>query len=311
MLESTLGPGKVRAEASVRMNFDRIHETQERYDPDGQVTRSTQSVDTNSKIHRGEQHRIGAEQPAECRRRDQSHRLADRPASEETTNYEISKTVRTLIHEQPQIDRISLAVMVDDADTVTPDHRHLHQPRSPQELDRIAALVKSAIGFDAKRGDQVEVESMRFAADEQATAPGPSGLFGFRLEKADLMHLAQTGLFGLVALLALLLVLRPMVTRLTSLAPGAGMLGLPPGVAQAALAGPAGAALGPGNAVAAALSRGGGPALPMLEDESMVNIAQIEGQMRASSLRRLTELVEKHPEETLSIMRGWMAQENG
>jgi flagellar M-ring protein FliF len=48
----------------------------------------------------------------------------------------------------------------------------------------------------------------------------------------------------------------------------------------------------------------------LLEDESMVNIAQIEGQMRASSLRRIGELVEKHPDETLSIVRGWMVQEN-
>ena len=53
-----------------------------------------------------------------------------------------------------------------------------------------------------------------------------------------------------------------------------------------------------------------GAAAPrLLEDESMVNIAQIEGQMRASSLRRITELVEKHPDETLSIVRGWMVQE--
>ena len=43
----------------------------------------------------------------------------------------------------------------------------------------------------------------------------------------------------------------------------------------------------------------------------MVDIAQIEGQMRASSLRKLTDLVDKHPDETLAIMRGWMAQENG
>jgi flagellar M-ring protein FliF len=74
-----------------------------------------------------------------------------------------------------------------------------------------------------------------------------------------------------------------------------------------ALAGPAtGAAQG---LVSAALVAP--PTLPLLEDESMVNIAQIEGQMRASSLRKITELVEKHPEETLSIMRGWMVQENG
>jgi flagellar M-ring protein FliF len=48
----------------------------------------------------------------------------------------------------------------------------------------------------------------------------------------------------------------------------------------------------------------------MLEDESMVKIAQIEGQMRASSLRRISELAEKHPDETLAIVRGWMVQEN-
>jgi flagellar M-ring protein FliF len=53
------------------------------------------------------------------------------------------------------------------------------------------------------------------------------------------------------------------------------------------------------------------PLPPLLEDESMVKIAQIEGQMRASSLRRITELVEKHPEETLAIVRGWMVQESG
>jgi flagellar M-ring protein FliF len=59
---------------------------------------------------------------------------------------------------------------------------------------------------------------------------------------------------------------------------------------------------------AQAIAAGASPAL--IEDESMVNIAQIEGQMRASSLRRIGELVEKHPEETLSIVRGWMVQEN-
>ena len=308
MLERTLGPGKVRAEASVRMNFDRINETQERYDPDGQVTRSTQSTDTNSKSTEAS-NTVSVQNNLPNADAGANPTGSQEARREETTNYEISKTVRTLIHEQPQIDRISLAVMVDDADTIMPDGKHVRQQLSPQELDRIATLVKSAIGFDAKRGDQVEVQSMHFAADEQANVQGPGGLLGFRLEKADLMHLAQTGLFGLVALLALLLVLRPMVMRLTTLAPGAGMLSLPAGsVAAAALSGPDGNALPAANA--AALLRGPAPAVPLLEDESMVNIAQIEGQMRASSLRKITELVEKHPEETLSIMRGWMVQEN-
>ena len=49
--------------------------------------------------------------------------------------------------------------------------------------------------------------------------------------------------------------------------------------------------------------------VPMLTDDSMVDLANIEGQLRASSLRKLAEMVEKHPDESLSIMRGWLAQE--
>ena len=49
MLERSLGPGHVRAEAAVEMDFDKVNETQERYDPDGQVVRSTQSVNNNSR----------------------------------------------------------------------------------------------------------------------------------------------------------------------------------------------------------------------------------------------------------------------
>ncbi len=201
--------------------------------------------------------------------------------------------------------------MVDYADSVGADGKHVRQPRSAEELDHIATLVKSAIGFDEKRGDHVEVASMHFADDEAGSAPEQSGLFGFRLEKADVLHLAQTGLFGLVALLALLFVLRPMVARLTTLGPGGGLASLPPpGGSQAALAGPAGAAL-LANSPAAKALRAGVSSTPLLEDESMVNLAQIEGQIRASSVRRVTELVDKHPDETLTIVRGWMVQENG
>jgi flagellar M-ring protein FliF len=47
----------------------------------------------------------------------------------------------------------------------------------------------------------------------------------------------------------------------------------------------------------------------MLSDESMVQMNNVEGQLRASSIRKLAEMVEKHPEESLSIMRGWMTAE--
>ena len=299
MLEKSLGQGHVRAEASVRMSFERLNQTEERYDPDGQVTRSAQSVTSSNKsTEQTAAVTVQNNLPNADAGREGAGSQEQR--QEETTNYEISKTVRTLIRDQPQIDRISLAVMVDGHDTVDAQGKHTWQPRSAEELERIGSLVKSAIGYDERRGDHVDVASMQFAPEPMPVAD-TGGMLGMRLEKADILHLAQTALFGMVGVLLLLLVLRPMVLRLTTLgAPGAavGLLGD---------ATPVAGVLGR-VASAAALPSPNAPAL--LEDESMVNIAQVEGQMRASSLRKITELVDKHPEETLSIVRGWMVQEN-
>jgi flagellar M-ring protein FliF len=305
MLERSLGAGKVRAEAAVRMSFDRLNQTEERYDPDAQVTRSTQSVNTTSKSTEPST-TVSVQNNLPNADAGKEGAGSQEARQEETTNYEISRTVRTLIREQPQIDRISLAVMVDGKDTVGADGKHVWQPLASEDLDRITGLVKSAIGFDEKRGDHIEVVSLRFVTDDIAPVADSGGLLGLHLEKADLLHLAQTALFGVIGVVTLLLVLRPMVLRLTTLS-SAGALAGGGGTALAALTGPASSALAPsalaGVSVAAASQR-------LLEDESMVNIAQIEGQMRASSLRRISEIVEKHPDETLSIVRGWMVQES-
>ena len=305
MLESSLGTGKVRAEASVRMSFDKVNQTEERFDPDAQVTRSTQTVNSTSKstepsgtvtvqnnLPNADAGREGAG--------------SQEAKQEETTNFEISKTVRTLIREQPQIDRISLAVMVDGTDTVGADGKHAWQPLAGEQLERITSLVKSAIGYDEKRGDHVEVQSMRFAAGDITPVEDNGGLLGLHVDKADLLHLAQTALFGVIGVLALLLVLRPMVLRLTTLSAPAALTNA--GTALTAFGGNSAQPALPAPELAAASLTELAPRL--LEDESMVNIAQVEGQMRASSLRRITQIVEKHPDETLSIVRGWMVQEN-
>lgn len=311
MLERSLGPGRVRAEAAVKMNFDRVNETQERWDPDGQVARSTQAVNTSSKTTE-QNSTVSVQNNLPNADAGAPGGGSQEARQEDTTNYEIGKTVRTLIREQPQIDRISLAVMVDGTETADASGKREWHARGQEDLDRITSLVRTAIGYDDKRGDHVEVVSMRFVGEDTA-GPEPATLLGIRLDKNDLLRLAQTGLFGLIGVLALLLVLRPMVARITMLAPGMaaaggitadGMAALPPG-AIAALGGPASAMAGGAAQIAGAAVAG------LLADESMVNIAMIEGQMRASSLRKLAELVDKHPDETLTIMRGWMTQDNG
>jgi len=314
MLERSLGPGRVRAEASVEMDFDQVHETQERFDPDGQVVRSAQTVNGSSRTTETAT-TVSAQNNLPNADAGREGAGSQEQKQEETTNYEISKTVRTLVREQPQIRRLSLAVLVDGVEVKGADGTPVWQPRPAEELDRIARLVRSAIGFDEKRGDHVDVVTMRFAADPDAAIAEPHGVFGLPIERSDVMRLAQTALLGLVALVALLLVLRPMVLRLTT-TPGAGMAALSGG-AGAALAGAGGlplsggeaaGLLGAGNQVNWALSFMDGAA-GALEDESMVRVANIEGQLRASSIRRLSELVDQHPEESLSILRSWMQQE--
>jgi flagellar M-ring protein FliF len=350
MLDSSLGAGKVRAEAAVRMSFDRVNETQERFDPDGQVTRSTQTVNSNSRSTEASAAVSVQNSLPNANAGGAPGAGSQEGRQEETTNYEISKTVRTLIREQPQIDRISLAVMVDGTVTPGKDGKPVWAPLPAEQLARIEALVKSAIGYDEKRGDHVDVVSMRFADDDVEPAVAAPTLLGLPIDHSDLVRLTETAVIGVIALLALLLVLRPMVARLTTL-PGSmalagggamAMLGGPGGAALAggaagglALAGPAGAGgliggpgggpggggggggggLGggvPGLAGPAGASAGGGAGgVPLLEDESMVQVAAFEGQMRASSLRRISALVEHHPEEAMAVLRGWLAHANG
>jgi flagellar M-ring protein FliF len=132
--------------------------------------------------------------------------------------------------------------------------------------------------------------------------PDRSGLLGLGLEKADILSLAQSAILAVVVLLALIFVLRPMALRLSAATPG-GLFGADPllvgadGVTLALADGTGGGGVG---------MIGGAGAVGMLTDESMVSVQNIEGQVRASAMRKLTELVEQHPEASLSIMRSWM-----
>jgi len=307
MLEQSVGPGRVRAEAAVEMDYERVNETQEKYDPDGKAERSEQSVTSNSKTTEKETNTsVQNNLPNADAGNNQNGTQESR--QESTTNYEISRTVRTLVREQPMIKRLSIAVMVDGTEAPGPDGKPVWKPRSTEELARLTSLVQSAIGYDAKRGDHVEVASLRFAATDDGGAAEPAGLFGLHLERADIVRLAETAMIGILALIALLLVLRPMVNRLTLTTAGGSMAALAGGLPDSFTGA---IAMGPGAAALAAPpgARLPGPAgVPQLEDESMVMLANVEGQMRASSIRKVGELVERHPEETVNIMRGWLAE---
>jgi flagellar M-ring protein FliF len=301
MLERSLGPGHVQAEATIEMDLDQVRETQERFDPDGQVVRSTQTVTDASRSTDTTPTTTSVQNNLPNADTSQNNAGSQEQRQEETTNYEIGKTVRSIVREHPQIRRISLAVLVDGVEERDASGIAKWRPRTPEELARITALVRGAIGYDEKRGDHVEVASMVFAREPPGTAAPP--LFGLPLEKADLIRLGQTALIGIVGLLALAFVLRPTVLRLAHLST------LEPAVEP--LAAPGVGVVGGTAAAGAMLTDAGAPRLiaPGADAEAMVALANVEGQLKASSIRRVAELVEKHPEESLNIVRTWMQQQ--
>lgn len=297
LLERTLGPGRVRAEATVEMDFDRVETREERFDPDNQVARSQQSVTEQNRGAEPPPTTVAGNLPGADPQAGGAASQENR--QEETTNFEIGRSTRNVLREHPVVRRLSVAVLVDGVTEPQPNGELRWRERTPEELARLATLVRSAIGFDERRGDKVEVVSMRFVAEDAPPAE-PAGLFGL-FTPAMLTRLMESALLALVALAAILLLGRPVVGRLSAaLAPQPALAGPAPGGATPAAL--------PAGAEAAALPQGADPAaLPPAE--GMVSLAHVQGQMRASSLQTLTQLVQNHPDESLSVLRRWLSPE--
>lgn len=297
LLERTVGIGFVRAEVSVDLNYDRITENDEVFDPDGQVVRSTQTVDENSlTVDRDDDPVTVANNLPEAEADQETSgasSTSQTSRTEETTNFEISKSITTRVREFGAVERLTVAVLVDGARTIGEDGAPVYTPRTQEELQQLAALVRNAVGFDETRGDQVEVVNMRFADVETPVFEDDTGFLG--LSKSDYFQIAEILLFMIIAVLVILLVLRPLVGRsIAAMQPQ-------PEPALPGVEGGAGALEGPDTAQ--------GPALPVEEEDPMISLGAVEGQIRASSVRKIGEIIDKHPDEALAILRTWIYEE--
>ena len=326
LLERTVGVGRVRAEVSAEMDLNRITTNEEIYDPDSQVVRSSSTVEETSRDEEGlsGEVTVGNNLPdGEEGEAEDDGSLSTSGRTEEVVNYEISRTVRTQVKEGGEIQRISVAVLVDGSYTTAADGTTVYQPRSEAELERLAALVRSAIGFDAERGDTVEVVNLQFVTPEPAElAPEPDSFLG--LNSADLFGLVEKIVFGIVIILALLLIVRPIVNRLLAAtepvpaADGPQQLETHIGAAPA-IAGPdptrnitpelaAAAAAGDPDAAAtvAAAKEAGVISEQGLSIDAEIDVARVEGRVQDSALKKVGEIVQGHPEEAAAIVRQWL-----
>src|SRR3546814_276346 len=148
-------------------SYGRVVENTERYDPDSQVARSTQTVEDRAQSNESAQddnvsvqNNLPEAEAGTSGTANTSQTSNDRV--EETINYEISKTVRQRTRESGEVQRLSVAVLVDGTYTANADGEPVYVPRTPEQIAKIETLVKSAIGFQADRGDTVEVVNMEF-----------------------------------------------------------------------------------------------------------------------------------------------------
>jgi flagellar M-ring protein FliF len=297
-----VGYGHVRANVTAEMNFDRINTAEELYDPNTQVVRSSQVTEENNTERTPPNGDPSVQNNLPGIANDllvDAKPAVENNKTEEVTNYEISKTVRNTVSEVGAVQRLSVAVLVDGLYTTDADGNRTYQPRSQQELDQIASLVRSAVGFDEKRGDSVEVVNMQFA-DIQA-ADGEivdNTLFGF--ERSDLLDAVEIITVAIMVILVILLVLQPMVGRLLAtegkeLDEGLENELLASRPMNPALTGPMGDEFEP----------------PEVEEEdAMINMQKVEGKVKASSVKKVEDIVDQYPAETVSVIRSWMTQES-
>lgn len=317
-----VGFGKVRATVTAEMNFDVVNSNSETYDPEGQVARSTQTTSEENIDNTGASKNSVSVENNLPGLGDSAAAASDgvpgikNNHSEEITNYEITKTIESVSKSVGEVEKISIAVLLDgeyetdetaqkpaDApETWTPPRKY--KPRSQEELDKIEKLVKTAVGFDNKRGDTIEVVNIRFAEDiiNGDLIKDDSKVMGFY--KADLLHIAETLTLSIVAVLVILLVLKPLAAHMAS-SSKARIPGLTMSEEHSMISGGYSA-----QAQLAAPEGSSSQAQPeQSELEAMIDMSQVEGRVKASSVQKITELVDNHPGETVSVIRTWLSQE--
>lgn len=330
VIENIAGPGAAKVTVSIEADFNKVTQSSETFDPDSRVVRTEITVEdsqSDTSMAPGDETTVANNVPNGAAPvappQPQSQRTGNR--TEATISYEMDKTVRTEIIEGGAIKRLSVAVAIDQVRVPGAEGAPATwQDRSPEELARIIALVKSAVLFSEPRGDVVTVESSAFARPDTALdggeAPGP-----FDLDKFDLVRIGEILALVLTALALVFFVLRPLVGGLMSKPEPDD---LPPEI-QALKGAKRAKAIAVHQAAMASLqvanpnaqdaprvisngeSRTVGFDIPQPERlDAGIDVARISGQVKASSIKKISEVVASHPEESIAIIRSWMSEEH-
>lgn len=289
LLEKSLGEGKVQAQVTIEMDFDEVITNEEIYDPDSQVVRSTatlseQGTSTSSSDTVTVAQNIPNGDPSGMQGGfDSSSKV------EETINYEISKIVRNKVKNTGTIRRLTAAVVVDGIYEKDKDGNMVYRKRSDDEMEQITAIVKSAVGYDANRGDMVEVENLRFAFMGGDMLDTNEKLY-FGFTKSEVMRIFEGVGVAIVAVLVILLVIRPLINNAFEASSN--------------------------NSAEKLISSGDMEDNLLLSNflndnfdettEELINLNKVDGRIKVSSIKGLNNMVEKNPNAAVNVIRSWL-----
>ncbi len=295
LLEKSLGAGKAQAQVNIEMDFDEVVINEEIYDPDSQVIRSQATISEQGTSAQNSQPVTVAQNIPNGDNATSNSGIFDTSSkTEETINYEISKIVRNKIKNTGTIRRLTAAVLVDGVYEKNDEGKLVYRPRTAEEMEQISDLVKSAVGYDANRGDMVEVENLRFASLQGEVVDTAEPLYlGF--SKSELMRMAEGLGVAIVAILVILLVIRPLINNAFEVSNNNSAEKL----------------IAPGEEDDNLLLSN------FLNDnfdesaEELVNINKVDGRIKVSSLKKLNATVEKNPDAAVNVIRSWLYNNEG
>ncbi|MCF8067795.1 MAG: flagellar M-ring protein FliF [Desulfobacterales bacterium] len=211
MLEKIVGEGKAIVRVTADMDFNKVEISEEIFDPDAQVARSSQKIVELSQRGGAGEGEVSTVNPQAAASGEGTSPSEKESRQDETTNYEINKTVRHTSRPVGAITRLSVAAVLDGKYTEETDAGgkiiRTYVERTPAELDQFKTIVQNAMGYDVDRADQVTVESFRFSTPAEMEMPEASGIDWILYAK----QYKNIALNLLLVMLIFMFVVRPLI----------------------------------------------------------------------------------------------------
>ena len=325
MLIRYVGEGNVRAEVSIDINLNRTTRNQVTFDPDGQVVVSQNSRENTSRDETSNPTPDTATVANNLPDAQQSSNTSVNTTSDldETTNFENSKTETVTIVEPGEIEQLRISVLVNsNALTPPPNEDGTPSQTPPIDIAALEELVKTAVPYDEGRDDQLTVQALAFApVEELAAAEEPFNILGASLNQ--IISISTNVGMIILGILFLMTIVRPVVMKLIETIPVPSdepdataqledqsaetpALFAPDAPVTADVVAAAAAGDESAAAVVRAAKSSGSLALENFGVESKIDVAQVEGRIQESAVKRVAEIIKAHPDESVAILRNWL-----